>query len=644
MKKQIIAACLAICAASAAYAADNDPVLLRVDGKDIHVSEFEYLYNKNNSQQMQRQSVDDYLQLFIDYKLKVADAEHSGAQDNPEVLKEYEQFKADLAAPYLRDVEMENKLVDQAYSHNLRDIFVSHIMVQNVPESQVRLDSIRNEILAGNITFEDAAAKYSLDRGSNQRGGKMGYVTPGRFPWPFEEAAYDLKVGEISPVINSGMGYHIIRLESEEPNEGQVLASHILRMTRGKSAQEAMAQKALIDSLYNVVKNGADFAEIATKFSEDPGSAKNGGSLDWFGRHMMVAEFDSVAFALKDGQISKPFETAFGYHIVKRFDHKGVPSKDEMREQILNQMKRDARGKMAQESFTTKLLAQYNATLNDKNLDKIEKIIADNGGYDSTVIARLTSMKLPVATYKGGKILICDIMHQVAATGSNDATNARNLIADAAQNRLRDDVMNMERTKLGLTNPDYRNLLNEYRDGILLYEIANRNVWDKASKDTNGLEKFFQQNISKYQWNQPKFKGYVIFASSDSLLNEVVKFADTLNEGVPAEFTKTIRDRFGRDIKIERVIAAKGENPITDFLAFGGPKDAADDKTSWTSYAAYKGRVIDSPEEASDVRGQAVTDYQAELEKEWVNALHNAYRVKVNQKVLDKVKEKYSKE
>lgn len=641
MKKHFFAVAIAALAyvAPAVSAADSDPVLMTVDGHDVRVSEFEYLFNKNNSQQLQQQSLDDYLQMFIDYKLKVADAEHAGLQNTPEFLSEFNNFRAELAAPYLRSQQVEDELVQEAYDHRKYDVVVSHIMLQPTDENYKRLDSIRTAIVTGKTTFEEAARTNSIDRASSVRGGYMGYVVPDRFPWAFEKASYDLKPGEISPIVNSGLGYHLVRLEKRTPASGEVLASHILRTTRGKSEEEVAAQKAKIDSLYAVLKSGADFADIASRFSEDPGSARNGGSLNWFGRGAMVAEFDSVAFALKDGEISEPFATSFGYHIIKRFDHNGVPElTDELRKKIIDAMGRDQRANAPEEARLAELMEQKHAALDEAALARVRDIIAENGGYDSTVVATLTQMSLPVASYDGGKIMIADVVAAVPAAQATDAVRAANIVRATAMQALKGAVLDAARDELALTNADYRNLVNEYRDGILLYEISNRNVWEKATADTEGLEKYFKAHAADYKWEAPRFKSFVFFATSDSVLNVAKQYADSLSTAEPAVFTADMRKRFGRDIKVERVIAAKGENAITDYLAFDGEKPALDSASKWKAYAAYKGRIIDAPEEAADVRGAAVTDYQAELDREWVKQLRKRYKVKLNKKVFEKLK------
>lgn len=639
MKKHILALAAAAATLSSAAQVSPDAVLLNVDGRDVTVGEFEYLFNKNNTQQSTPQSIDDYLRMFIDYKLKVADAEAEGIDRTPAFLDEFNKFRADLSAPYLRDASVEEALVQESYDHMRYDVLVSHIMFPLDGNFRQVADSIRAAILAGDITFEDAARQNSIDRGSKDRGGLMGYVIPDRYPWEFEKASYDTPVGQISEVINSGVGYHIVRPEKRTPAQGEVNASHILLLTRGLSDEDAAKQKVRIDSIYNAIEAGADFADLATRLSQDPGSARQGGSLGWFGRGAMVAEFDSVSFALADGEISKPFTTSFGYHIVKRNGHRGIePLDDNVRKKILSKMQGDSRGTQPAEATLSRLLDTYHAALDRKGLDKVREAIAANGGYDSTAIAALGAMDTQLASFDFGTVTVAEVVPMVPQTLSTDVDNAVDMIGGAANGALRQKVLDYERQNLARTNPDYRNLVNEYRDGILLYEVSNNKVWDRAAKDTEGLEKFFKANKGNYKWAAPKFKSYIFFATSDSILTLAQAYADSLSTADPAAFTADMRKRFGRDVKVERVIAAKGENEITDYLGFGAPKPESDKKSRWASYGAWRGRIIDAPEEAADVKGAAVTDYQAKLEKDWLRQLHKKYKVKVDKKVLEALK------
>lgn len=638
MKKQLTAAGIA-CAALLAVAAKNaDPVLMNVAGKDVHLSEFEYLFHKNNSQQAQPQTIDDYVGMFVDYKLKVADAEAAGIDTTAAFIGEYTQFRDELSEPYMRDDAVLDSMVQQAYDHMKEELFVSHIMVPSDKEDLI--DSLRAAIINGSAKFEDVARKYSVDKSSAKQGGRMGYVVPNRFPWEFEKAAFDTPVGQLSPVVNSGFGLHIIRPESRRPARGEVNAEHILRVTRNAPDSVKVRQKQIIDSIYNVVvADPSKFEDLARQLSEDPGSGRNGGSLGWFGPGVMVHEFDSVSFALPVGQISKPFTTAFGWHIIKKIDERGVGSLADNKDKILKAIENSPRSNAPRQAYLDRQKKIYNASIYKDNIAKIGDIVAPLGErMDSSLMASLSMSTLPIYTVNGVDYTLGEVASTIAPSRSRGVKALPLEIENAAAAMMDGKVFDLAREELVKTEPDYRNLVNEYRDGILLFEISNRNVWDRAAKDKAGLEKFFADNRNKYKWDAPKFKSYVIFASGDSLLNEALNYASTLSADLaPADFTKTMRERFGREIKIERVIAAKGENAITDYLAFGGAKPKAE-ASRWSSYAAFGGRIIDAPEEAADVRGAVVSDYQAALEKEWLARLHKMYPVKINKKVLKKVK------
>ena len=628
----------------AASAAADDPVLMTVNNHNIKLSEFEYLYKKNNSQQLNKQPIDEYIDMFVDYKLKVADAEAAGIDTTAAFLTEYSQFRNDLAAPLLKDHAVEDSLLRQAYSHYIEDVNISHIMFHNddtSEENDARLrslaESVRDSIIAGNMTFDEAAARYSIDRGTKDRGGNMGWLIAGRYPWAFEVAAFDTPAGSISHAVNSGYGYHIVKVNERRPSRGEVKARHILRLTRGLDEAEAARQKEAIDSIYQAIMSGDDFAVVAKSESQDPGSARNGGDLGWFGSGVMIAEFDSVAFATPTGEISKPFKTAFGWHIVQTTDRRQTATYDEMLPKLKESIAGDSRGTLAARSSLRRFIKKYDSHLIDSNLDRIETMIAANPeGLDSAMRVTLATSGIDVAEVNGKKIGISEVVAELPVSVALNAKNGRQLIASTANDIVEKRTLECAAEDLALTDTDYRNLLNEYRDGILLFEISNRNVWDKANKDKEGLEKFFKKNIKNYTWDKPRFKGYIIFSTNDSLLDVAYNYADSLTTIDPAVFARDMRAKFGRDLRVERVIAAEGDNPITDYLAFGAKKPV-NEKTHWTHYRAFRGEMLDAPREVADVRGKVTADYQQYLEKEWLKRLHKKYKVKINKKVLDSI-------
>lgn len=637
----------AIALAAFAYAATTaitDPVLMTVNGKKVHKSEFEYLYHKNNQQQTQPQSIDDYLTMFIDYKLKVADAETAKLDTTKQFIDEFRSSCNELAQPYMIDSLALNELINEAYGHVRENVNVSHLMLyggatQAENDSVVNLlESLRNQVLTGTANWDETVAKYTVDRGTRDNGGLMGWLTPGAFPWPFEKAAYATPEGQISPVVNSGFGYHIIRVNGRRPAPGEVNASHILLLTANKTPQEQEQAKMRIDSLYTLLQNGADFAELATQYSEDPGSAARGGDLGWFGPGRMVAPFDSAAFAIPDRSFSKPFRTNFGWHIIYRFTSRPVASLPEVKQTLINQINADERGQIPYRVRMEQLTAQHNGKVLDKGIDRVMDIIKKAGVYDTTVAKSLADCKIEVAQVNNEKFPMSAAMRNIPTFTSTDMDYVRTFIANAAASLRDAQVIEAERARMINDNPDYRNLVNEYRDGILLFDISNRKVWDKAAKDKIGQDNYFAAHRTNYKWDAPKFKGYIVFAKNDSVLQEAKAYCDKLNEDFNQDtFVTLVKDKFGKDIRVERVIAAQGENPITDYLAFGAPKPNDPKKIRWNDYFAFRGKVIDQPEEAADVRGLVITDYQNYLEKEWINYLHKRYKVKVDNKVLKTV-------
>lgn len=649
MKKLHLSAAIAVTAiaVTAAAASDSDPVLMTINKVPVRLSEFEYLYNKNNSQQLQPQTLDEYVDMFVNYKLKVAAAVAAGMDTTASFRNEFEGYAAELAQARMVDSTVYDSLLHEAYDHARELRYVSHIMLPPSDGStsneaaMAHADSIRNAILSGTTTFEDAAAA-SIDRASATRGGRMGWVLPGRFPWPFEKASYDTPLGGISPVINSGFGLHIIRVDEIKPNPGEVEAEHILKLTHGKTPEEAEHARVAIDSIYNVVTQpGVDFEDVARRESEDPGSAKQGGKLGWFSSGMMVAPFDSASFAMQVGEISRPVATAYGYHIIHKTGARPVASFEDMRQSLEQQINGDERGQLPAQRRLDALVQQYKGQVSDDGLAKVRQIIEECGRYDSTAIEALKASTIPVYTVADKKYTIASVMPAMPVTASMEVDDAMTMLRNTTNRVMRDKVAEIYRKDLVNIDPDYRNIYNEYRDGILLYNISNQEVWERAAKDTTGLEKYFAEHRADYTWKAPKFKGYIIFATNDSVQTEVKAFTDSL-DAAGATFTrealvKMIDKRFGRDAKVERVLAAKGDNAITDYLAFDGPKPE-NQKMRWQSYYAYRGRIIDQPEDAFDVRGQVTTDYQALLEKEWVKKLHKRFPVKINRKVLAKAK------
>lgn len=648
MKKYLLpVAAIAVIAiaVSAKQKIASDATLLTVNGKNIPVSEFEYLYNKNNNQQLERQTPEEYLDMFINYKLKVADAEAHGIDTTKAFKDELEQHRVELAKPYLKDQAVEDALVNEIYSHMDRLVDVSHVMLRKGMTEQQNdsvkhmLDSIRTLIVTGKESLEDMALKYSIDPQVKRNKGHMGWMKANTYPYTFENVAYATPVGEISQVMETPFGFHIIKVHGFKADPGKINASHILKLTAGLDSLEKQTKKAQIDSIYEIVKTGsaAKFAEVAKIESEDPGSRQNGGQLSWFGIGEMVPEFENVAFALNDGEVSEPFATQFGYHIIMRHAHRGVPLLDDERESILRNMWRDDRRDMAKKAKLDAYLKSNKASIETKNFKKINAALKGFASMDSTAYDKVVAMT-DVAVAKIGKqrIFASEVAKSMTPDSNMTPQAWMKIFEERTKSSLDAKATEMMTAELPEKYDDYKNILNEYRDGILLFEVSNRNVWDKALADTEGLEKYFQAHRDEYKWEKPHYKGTIIFTTGPAVTEEVKEFLNTYN-GPASSLPAAIKQKFDRRAKAERVLAAEGDNPIVDNVAFGGERPDIS-KSRWSDYFSYEGTILTQPQSAQDVKGLVSTDYQQVLEQEWVKQLREKYPVVVNTKVFEKIK------
>ncbi len=641
--KKTFAVGLGACAIALAFAA-KDPVIMTVNGVDVPKSEFEYLYNKNSQQQVNPQTLDEYVEMFKLYKMKVADARAEGIDTMASFRREADQYRHELAAPYLADSLFLNSLVKEAYDRSKEEVEAYHIMLfkprdpSMVDAARNRVDSIRQLLLNG-ADFADLATRFSQDRGSSAKGGRMGWMVANSYPYAFEVAAYNLPEGQISDVIDSGVGFHVLKGGKRRPARGKVKAAHILKLTQGKSDADKKKAKAEIDSLYQlVIANPATFNHIASTNSEDPGSARQGGVLPVFGTGEMVAEFDSVAFALADNEISEPFATSYGYHIIKKIGSEPIASMESIKPRLLARITspQDPRFLMVRENQTKKLAKKHKGSLNEKNLQALRNDVKTLG-LDSALYAKWNAAPqadMQVFAVNGKSTKLADVVEnlsRIQLPASAYAVKEFDNVVDMLYNR---ELVNAEEDALLTEQPDYANLLREYVDGSLLYEVSVRKVWDKAAKDTEGLKAYFEANRDNYKWSEPRAKGFLVQALNDSVGNLVRERAAAL----PADsLISTIRKEFKGKAAIDRVLVSKGTNAMVDNIMFGGP-ESAPTNSKYTVYFMINPRLVNEPEEVADVKGMVTSDYQNEFQQAWENELRKKYPVTVNEKVLRKVK------
>lgn len=624
--------------------AAKESAIMTVNGVDVPRSEFEYLYNKNSQQQLNPLSIDEYVEMFKLYKLKVADAKAEGLDTVADFKREMAQYKHELAAPYMTDSVFLNKLIDEAYDRSAEEVEAWHIMLFKARDTKdnialrKRADSIAQAIHNG-AKFEDMAAQYSQDRGSNFRGGLMGYITAGSYPYEFEKVAYSLPLNQISDVVETNVGYHVLRGGAHRPARGKVQAAHILKSTRN-GADEATA-KAQIDSIYaEAIANPAKFGELAKEFSDDKNSGRQGGMLPWFGAGEMVAEFDSVAFALKDGEISTPFRTDFGYHIIHKIASKARPARDEVKTMVIARTgtPQDGRYQEVRDAQSARLAKKHKAHLNDKTLTALRAAIAVRG-MDSLFFEEWDTpvrQKMELCVIDGKKYHVSDIIDRMHKARRDDPEEASIYFEKILKSFYHGELVDAEQDLLLATIPDYSNLYREYVDGSLLYEVSKQKVWDKAASDAAGLQKYFDQHRSDYKWTEPKAKGYLVLAANDSVAALIKARAAEVSKD---SLVTVLRKEFPRQISINKFLEPKGADAMIDNIMFGGPATTSKAQ-NFPIYFILEGRILEQPEELGDVRGLVTSDYQNEYQANWENELKKKYPVKVNEKELKKVQAK----
>lgn len=641
--KKTVAAGLGICAMAIAFAA-KDPVIMTVNGVDVPKSEFEYLYNKNSQQQINPQTLDEYVEMFKLYKMKVADARAEGMDTLQSFVKEAEQYRHELAAPYLADSVFIDEMAREVYDRNKMEAEAYHIMLFKTRDMAMnvalrnRADSLLS-VLRNGGDFADLAARYSQDRGSNSKGGRMGWISANSYPAAFEIVAFSLPQGEISDVVESPVGYHILKGGMKRPARGKVKVAHILKLTQGKDAEGMARAKQEIDSLYQVVIADPDsFGSVASKNSEDRGSARQEGMLPLFGAGEMVAEFDSVAFALADGQISEPIKTQYGYHIIHRISHEDVAPYESLKPKFVAMVTNPQNPAYARilENQTAKFAQAHKASLNEKTLGKLRADVARQG-IDSLLLQNWTTMpdgKLAVASVDGKDVPASELIRPFIGTTVAASPIASDMLENRIKGFFNNLVVEAEENSLEKKQPDYRNLLKEYVDGSLLYEVSVRKVWDKAAKDTEGLEAFFQRNRDNYKWTEPHAKGFLVQALNDSVAQLVRDAAAGI---APDTLVQTIRREFKGKAAIDKVLVSKGTNAMVDNIMFGAP-EVTPSNSKYQVYFMINPRIITEPEEVADVKGLVTSDYQNEFQAAWEDELRKKYPVAVNEKVLKQVK------
>lgn len=638
----------------------NDRVLLEIAGKPITINEFEAIYHKNNDlTSIDKKTLDEYLELFINFKLKVQAAEDLGYDTLKKFTNELNGYKKQLSKPYMVDKDAVEKLAKEGYDRLQYDIKASHILIR-VDESASPEDTLKayNKILDikkkldKGADFEKLAVEYSEDPSVKDNKGNLGYFTAFRMVYTFETEAYNTPIGKISKPVRSPFGYHLIKVSDKRKAIGEVKAAHIMvSVTNKSSREESLSAKRKIDEIYTKLKAGEDFAQLAQNFSDDQGSARKGGELSWFGVGRMVPEFEAAAFALQEpGDISQPIQTAYGWHIVKLLDKKPIGTYEELKDELINKVEKDGRNALTKVALIHRIEKQYSIIKDMNAANALAKSIDSSyyiGNWNYTnASANSAVLVLQVKDEKSGltvsktqtdfaKFIENNQRKHIVKPGQGSNQMVINKQFEAFYNET---LLNFEESNLPNKFPEYKAIVQEYRDGILLFEIMDKKVWNKSATDTAGLEAFYEQNKNLFMWPK-RIDAIFYICNSDSILALVQKKYKKHVKGKIT--TEELLNELNASSKLNLSIKSDkfdSTDEIANQVEWSKGVKAPVDYNNQKVLVYVKEVLPEMPKKLYESRGLVMSKYQEQLEKTWIEELRNTYTVKVDQEALKLVK------
>jgi peptidyl-prolyl cis-trans isomerase SurA len=609
-------------------------VLFSVNNRAVLVEEFIYLYNKNHQNQPEfysRAKVDEYLDLFVNFKLKVEEARTRGYDTTKTFLNEFTSYKEELRRPYLPEGKMLDSLVLMTYNRLKEEVKASHILINVGPDASPedtlkafnRIKEIKDHIVKGE-DFGTLAASLSEDPSARTNKGSLGYFTAMQMVYPFESAAYTGKPGDVVGPVRTRFGYHLVKVEDRKPARGEVEVSHIMIRTGGD--RDETASRNLIFEIYDQVKGGISWEELCSQYSEDGNSKNNGGRLRPFGVGAMNAapEFDAVAFSMQTpGEISDPFKTAFGWHIVRLEKKIPLPSFEELSASLKARVQRDERVQVSRKALVERLKKEMTFK---ENVDVKTKIFAradtslTKGKWSTTAWTGNETL----FNLKSGPVSVAKFVTYVNQQQRSTQTTPQQYISQLYDLFVESEINRAYEEQLVRANPDYEFLLREYYEGILLFDIMEREVWNKASEDSIGQRNYFDAHAGKYVAEERVSADLYSATSAEPL--ELIKQALAISDSAAIE--ELIKSRKARR---ETGVFQKDDRPVLAKIPWAEGLHPAENNGMYYLVRILK-RVPPGPMTFEEARASVIADYQAALEKKWIDDLKNKYTVKINEK------------
>lgn len=649
--RKLVLTCLTtgICAMSGFAQAQS---LFTYGPNSVSKDDFLRVYKKNSINKkadMSDTALKSYLDLYALFRMKVAEADRQKLDTVPAIEKELDNYRKQLAKNYLTDDQVINKLIREAYDRMKENVRVAHILISCTPGADTtapyrKIDSIYHLVDSKKAEFDAMAKEFSDDKGSKDAGGDIGYFTALQTVYQFENAAFATPVGKISKPFRTQFGYHIIKVIDKRADRGQVKVAQILvQVSKAKGEASDIASKKRADSVVAMLKAGKPFAEMVKKYSDDQYTINDTGVMKPFGSGKMVPAFENAAFGLKKpGDISEPIKTDYGYHIIKLLAKIPLAPYDTLYPTIKHKVENDSRAQSAKDYFFNKIKEKNGFKEYADNVKEVsEKLInIPDTGANAKVVKQsdYAAMTKPVFTFAGKNYLQNDFTKYVETLTRGKINGPKNAVVKDAYTMYVNNVVNdFEEHRLVEENPEFKVLMEEYRDGIMLFELMDRNVWSKAAKDTPGLKVFYETHKGKYMWESGfegsvyKFKNKAAFDSGMAMIKNKIadeQIAKDMNTQSNPDRVTIQRGRYEfsryKDATLSDLSASKVKviNPVGNAT---GP---------YTVVVAREVFATPSQKTLEEARGYVVAEYQDFLEKQWNEKMRHEYPLKVNDKVF----------
>ena len=616
-----------------------DPVLFTVDGQAVPASEFSYIYAKNNRDDadFSEASLREYLDLYTKFKLKVREAYAMGLDTLPSLQTELAGYRKQLADSYLTDKEITDRLVEEAFKRMQEDVQVAHILIKTPSSNDTltaygKIQAAYKRLQAGEA-WDVVVKQTSEDAGSKDNGGDIGFITallPNGF-YAFENAAYDTPVGKYSSPVHTSLGYHIVKVISKRPARGELDVAHILLRVKADGSDDK-AVKARIDDLYKQLQGGAKFEEVAKKSSEDKTTAERGGAIGPIVINQYEKSFEDAAFGLaNDGDYSAPIRTRLGWHIVKRVRKRPVMTVDQTKRKIETQISRDERIAAARLTMVNRIKTEAGYVKDENVYNQFVAAAGDDLQTYRWQVPQVTPATL--ITIGGDKYSNIDFGNYVrnnarTRMGLPKGTATKDILDKVFNEFVSEKALSFEEKNLSAKYPEFKSLMREYEEGILLFEATKINVWDKASKDTVGLVAFHNAHLNNYMWDERLEVATVkLDSASVDQLATIKKWA--AKKPLDAVADKAAKKQIG--MTVTRKVYQKDE-PLPEGITWAAGQKA--DLPDSTGFVSVEKVIPPTPKTLDEARGYIIADYQDQLEKDWVAALQAKYPVVVHDDVL----------